>query len=43
MQVSTNLPDRNVEYSDDYAEAWEEWAASGEAEAWASTVSDGLD
>ena len=25
-----------------YAEAWEEWGASGEAEAWDSVVADGL-
>jgi Arc/MetJ-type ribon-helix-helix transcriptional regulator len=25
-----------------YAEAWEEWGASGEAEAWDSVVGDGL-
>ncbi len=26
-----------------YAEAWEEWEASGEAEAWDSAVGDGLE
>ncbi len=26
-----------------YAEAWEEWKASGEAEAWDSVVGDGLE
>ena len=26
----------------DYAMAWEEWEASGDAEAWESTVGDGL-
>ena len=26
-----------------YAKAWEEWRASGEAEAWVSVVGDGLE
>jgi Arc/MetJ-type ribon-helix-helix transcriptional regulator len=26
-----------------YAEAWREWESSGEADAWESTVSDGLE
>lgn len=34
------LPDGDLE--SDYAAAWEEWEATGEAEAWDSTSLDGL-
>lgn len=34
------LPDPDLEQ--DYSEAWEEWAASGEEAAWATTAGDGL-
>jgi hypothetical protein len=30
------------ELDDAYAEAWDEWEASGDAAAWESTVDDGL-
>lgn len=30
------------ELEDAYAAAWQEWEASGDAQAWASTVADGL-
>jgi predicted transcriptional regulator len=30
------------ELEDAYAEAWDEWQASGDAEAWESTAADGL-
>ncbi len=30
------------ELEDAYAEAWDEWQASGDAEAWESTAGDGL-
>jgi Arc/MetJ-type ribon-helix-helix transcriptional regulator len=33
---------RQPDLADDYAAAWEEWAASGEAAAWDSTAGDGL-
>ena len=33
---------RHPELEDDYAAAWEEWRASGEAADWESTVDDGL-
>lgn len=32
----------NPELEDAYAAAWEEWQASGNAEAWESTAADGL-
>ncbi len=34
------LRDRELESA--YASAWQEWAASGDEEAWASTSADGL-
>lgn len=33
---------RDREYSDSYAEAWDEWDASGDAALWAATLGDGL-
>jgi Arc/MetJ-type ribon-helix-helix transcriptional regulator len=33
---------RDSELGNDYADAWEEWASSGEAEAWEVTAGDGL-
>ncbi len=33
---------RHADLDDDYAAAWEEWDASGDRDAWESTVSDGL-
>lgn len=33
---------RAAALSTDYADAWEEWASSGEAAAWDATVGDGL-
>jgi Arc/MetJ-type ribon-helix-helix transcriptional regulator len=33
---------RQPQLADDYAAAWEEWAASGEQAAWDSTAGDGL-
>lgn len=33
---------RAAELGADYATAWEEWAASGDAEAWDSTLPDGF-
>ncbi len=33
---------RASELSGDYAEAWDEWSESGDADAWDATVSDGL-
>lgn len=30
------------ELEDAYAAAWQEWEASGDAQAWATTVADGL-
>jgi len=33
---------RTAELGNAYAEAWQEWASSGEAEAWDLTVGDGL-
>ena len=30
------------ELADSYAEAWDEWVASGEEEIWSVTISDGL-
>jgi Arc/MetJ-type ribon-helix-helix transcriptional regulator len=33
---------RVAELGDAYARAWDEWRDSGEAEAWESTVADGL-
>lgn len=33
---------RDPELEADYAAAWQEWAAAGEEEAWATTSSDGL-
>lgn len=33
---------RTAELGTAYAEAWQEWAQSGEAEAWEPTVGDGL-
>ena len=35
------LSDRELQ--DDYADAFDEWEASGDAEAWGLTVADGLD
>jgi Arc/MetJ-type ribon-helix-helix transcriptional regulator len=32
----------NPELEDAYADAWEEWRSSGDAEAWESTAADGL-
>ena len=34
---------RAAELGADYEAAWEEWAASGDAESWESTAADGLD
>jgi Arc/MetJ-type ribon-helix-helix transcriptional regulator len=33
---------RASELGDAYEQAWDEWAASGEAEAWEATIDDGL-
>lgn len=33
---------RNPELEQDYAAAWQEWEASGEEAAWATTAADGL-
>jgi Arc/MetJ-type ribon-helix-helix transcriptional regulator len=33
---------RASELGEAYEDAWDEWATSGEAEAWETTVSDGL-
>jgi Arc/MetJ-type ribon-helix-helix transcriptional regulator len=33
---------RSTELGDAYAEAWTEWAESGEAELWESAAADGL-
>ena len=33
---------RQPDLESDYAAAWNEWAASGEQEAWESTTSDGV-
>lgn len=33
---------RTAELGDDYAEAWQEWATSGDAKAWEPTAGDGL-
>lgn len=33
---------RTAELGEAYAAAWEEWFASGDAETWDATVSDGL-
>ena len=33
---------RQPDLESDYAAAWNEWAASGEQEAWESTMSDGV-
>ena len=32
----------DVELEDDYAAAWDEWEASGDAEAWEATSADGM-
>jgi Arc/MetJ-type ribon-helix-helix transcriptional regulator len=34
---------RMVELGEAYAEAWADWTASGEAEAWEAVTGDGLD
>lgn len=34
---------RTAELGDAYQDAWKEWADSGEAELWESTVGDGID
>ena len=34
---------RSIELAPAYAEAWEEWAASGDADLWDGTVADGID
>jgi Arc/MetJ-type ribon-helix-helix transcriptional regulator len=34
---------RATELGPAYAEAWEEWQTSGEAEIWESTVADGIE
>jgi Arc/MetJ-type ribon-helix-helix transcriptional regulator len=34
---------RAVELGPDYARAWEEWAADGEAVAWEGVVGDGIE
>ena len=34
---------RAVELGADYARAWEEWAAEGEADAWEAVVGDGIE
>lgn len=33
---------RRRDLEEDYAAAWEEWADSGEQEAWESTIADGV-
>lgn len=33
---------RDPELERDYAEAWDEWAASGDADAWELTAADGI-
>ena len=33
---------RAAALSSEYQDAWDEWAASGEADAWNATVGDGL-
>ncbi len=72
MKISVSLPDKDVEFLDEYArslgvrsrsaviqravrllratelgpayaEAWEDWEASGDAEVWDSTVEDGIE
>lgn len=40
QQAIRRLRDPRLEA--DYADAWEEWAASGDEEAWTATTSDGL-
>ena len=32
---------RSTELGEAYADAWAEWAATGEADAWESTIADG--
>jgi Arc/MetJ-type ribon-helix-helix transcriptional regulator len=34
---------RTAELAEAYETAWEEWAASGDAEAWDATAADGVD
>ncbi|HUW04069.1 MAG TPA: antitoxin [Acidimicrobiales bacterium] len=34
---------RAVELGDDYADAWDEWARTDDADLWDATVNDGLD
>ena len=34
---------RATELAPAYAEAWEDWGASGDAEVWDSTVADGIE
>ncbi|MGI8880975.1 MAG: ribbon-helix-helix domain-containing protein [Jatrophihabitans sp.] len=34
---------RHVSLQQDYADAWQEWYESGEAELWECTVGDGID
>ena len=41
IQQAINLL-RDPELEDAYAAAWQEWEDSGESEAWAGTVADGL-
>lgn len=33
---------RQPDLEEDYAAAWDEWASSGEHEAWESTIADGV-
>jgi len=33
---------RSAELGSDYADAWREWAGSGDADAWDRTIGDGL-
>lgn len=41
MKISVSLA-QSGGLEQDYASAWEEWEASGEADAWDSTRADGL-
>ena len=43
MKIIVSLAEPDLAFLDEYAEAFEEWAASGDAEAWDATVADGRD
>jgi hypothetical protein len=43
MTSDVSLPDDDFELGPDYAAAWDEWVAEGEAAVWEIAVGDGIE